>query len=335
MRAQSIPPPMTSLRPSFTALLLILVCCSAVCFSQSYQDQYQRPVDVAPSEEDIGEDYVTPDVQRPHPRSWVLEMLDVGLLAVALGLSTWIVLARRNRSWLVLLTIACLAYFGFYRDGCVCSIGAIQNITVAFVDPSFAVSYAVIAFFMLPLMLAVFFGRVFCGGVCPLGAIQELVLLRPVKVPRKLDRLLGSIKYFYLGTAVFFALRPAVDRDFLICRYDPFVGFFRGDGPGHILILGGAILILAIFVGRPFCRYLCPYGVLLSLVSRVSWKGVKITPDRELDCGLCAEACPYGAIEKMRAVRSSCLFCARCYDSCPRHRAVESDVSAEPSGQTP
>lgn len=293
----------------------------SLALAQSYQEQYSRPVEVAPSAEDIGEGYTIPPVQRPHPRSYWLEILDTSLLAGAMGLAAWIVLARRNRRWLVVLTIGCLIYFGFYREGCVCPIGSIQNVTVAFIDPGYVVSYAVIAFFTLPLILAIFFGRVFCGGVCPLGAIQELVVLWPVQVPRTLDHVLGSIKYIYLATAILFAVRPDIPREFLICRFDPFVGFFRGDGPAHMLMIGGALLVLGMFVGRPFCRYLCPYGVLLSLVSRLSWKGVTITPDKELDCGLCIEACPYGAIENMRAVRSSCLFCARCFRACPQHRA--------------
>lgn len=309
---------MTRLPRTLLLLILVQFSSSAFLLAQSYKDQYSRPVEVAPSEESIGEGYTVPPVQRPNPRSFWLEFLDIALLAAAMGLGAWIVLERRSRKWLVVLTIACLAYFGFYREGCVCPIGSIQNVTVAFIDPGYVVSYAVIAFFILPLILALFFGRVFCGGVCPLGAIQELVVLFPVQVPRTLDRALGSIKYLYLAAAVLFAIRPDIPREFLICRFDPFVGFFRGDGPAHMLMIGGGFLVLGMFVGRPFCRYLCPYGVLLSLVSRLSWKGVSITPDRELDCGLCIEACPYGAIENMRAVRSSCLFCARCFKACPR-----------------
>jgi NosR/NirI family nitrous oxide reductase transcriptional regulator len=312
-------------------LVLLFLCLSSLAQAQSYEQQYSRPVDVAPTEEDIGEGYVVPPVQRPLPRSFWMEALDVGLLVVALSLSVWIVLTRRNRSWLVVLTIGCLAYFGFYRDGCVCPIGAIQNVTVSFIDPSYAVSYSVIAFFMLPLILALFFGRVFCGGVCPLGAIQELVVLKPVQVPRPVDRVLGSIKWTYLTVAILFAMLPAVSREFLICRWDPFVGFFRGDGPAHMLMIGGGLLVVGMFVGRPFCRYLCPYGALLSLTSRLSWTGVTITPDNELDCGLCSEACPYGAIENMRAVRSACLFCARCYSACPRHLADHTPVSISDS----
>jgi polyferredoxin len=322
------------LRSLVPATLLLLTPFTFIA-AQQYEQIYQRPVDVAPTEEDIGGGYELPQVQRPQPRSFWLETLDVSLLALALGLGAWIVLARRNRNWLVALTIGCLAYFGFYREGCVCPIGAIQNVTVAFIDPRYFVSYAVIAFFTLPLVLALFFGRVFCGGVCPLGAIQELVLLKPLQVPRPVDRVLGSLKYVYLSLAILYAMLPAIGREFVICRFDPFVGFFRGDGPAHMLFIGAAFLLVGIFVGRPYCRYLCPYGALLSLTSRLAWRGVTITPDKELDCGLCIESCPYGAIENMRAVRSSCLFCARCFDACPRHRVARPQPGVTPQTAVP
>lgn len=299
------------------ALGLLLWALSAAAGAQV---DYSRPVDVAPSEEAIGEGYVTPEVQRPLPRSVAWQLFDLGLLAAALAAAAWIILGRRSRALAVGLTIACLAYFGFYREGCICPIGSIQNVTTALVDPSYAVPYFVIGIFMLPLVAALFFGRVFCSGVCALGAIQELVLLKPVEVPRRVDGLLGSIKWLYLGTAVVFAVLPAASRDFVICRFDPFVGFFRFTGPFHMLLLGGLFLVLGIWVGRPYCRYLCPYGALLSAFSRYAWRSVSITPDRELDCGLCQKACPYGAIEQMRAIRTSCLACARCYGSCPVHR---------------
>ncbi len=300
---------------------LVVALLLAFGLSAAAQDpaDYQRPVDVAPTDEVIGEGYVTPEVQRPRSLAPWRQVLDMALLGGALLLAAWIVLKRRSRRLAFALTVVCLAYFGFYREGCICPIGSIQNVAVALADPNHAVPYFVIGIFMLPLLAALFFGRVFCGGVCALGAIQELVLLKPIQVPPRLDRALGSLKWLYLVAAVALAVLPAAGRDFIICRFDPFVGFFRFTGPVHMMLIGGAFLLLGLFVGRPYCRYLCPYGALLSLTSRLSWRGVSITPDRELDCGLCNKACPYGAIEEMRAGRTSCLACARCYESCPVH----------------
>jgi len=302
-------------------LLLALVLCSTPARAQQHL-QYERPVDVAPTEETIGEGYVAPTVQHPRPRAAAWQVFDVVLLAGALGLASWLAIRRRHRGGLVALTTACVLYFGFYREGCICPIGSTQNVAVALVDHTYAVPYYVIFLFVLPLFAALLFGRVFCAGVCPLGAIQELVALRPIDVPAKVDRALGWLKWVYLGAAVYFAVLPAVERDFVICRYDPFVGLFRFTGAAWLLMVGGVFLVAGIFVGRPYCRWLCPYGALLSALSRYAWRPFSITPDRELDCGLCQGACPYGAIEERRAVATSCFACGRCYRSCPVHEAA-------------
>ena len=295
-------------------LLLLLARAPSACG----QDEYTRPVTTAPQPEDIGESYELPVVQRVDPRSTWWYLVDVVLLSVGL-VAAALVAHRWRRRWMaVTITLVSLGYFGFFRQGCVCPIGATQNVTASLVDTTLAVPFVVLLFFLLPLIAALLVGRVFCGGVCPLGAIQDVVVLRPVQLPRSVDRWGGLLKYVYLGAAVWFAVLPAESREFIICRFDPFVGFFRLNGSALMLSVGGGLLLLGTIVGRPYCRFLCPYGGLLAIISRFALKPVSITPDEQLDCGLCAESCPFGAIRNLRADRADCLACARCFADCPR-----------------
>jgi len=251
------------------------------------QQRFPRP--------DFESDYQSPSLLTPEPRQGWMEYLDVFILLIVLSLATWFVLKKRSRKGVLYLSLFTLIYFGFYRNGCICSIGAIQNVTLALVDPTYAISLTALAFFMLPLLFALFAGRVFCGGACPLGAIQDLIIIKPIELPIGIRKALGVIPYLYLGLAILFA---ATKTDFIICRYDPFVGIFRMDASFNMFVLGGSFLIMGMFVGRPYCRFLCPYGVLLNWTSSVSKKHLTITPSECIDCKLCERSCPMDAINK-------------------------------------
>ncbi len=242
---------------------------------------------------DFESGYEMPVMTRPAPRAVWREVTDVAVLAAALVAATVIALRLRSRRAMTVLSVFSLAYFGFYRMGCICPVGSVQHAALSLFDRSYAIPLTVAVIFALPLLFALLFGRVFCGGVCPLGAVQDLVLLRPVRLPRWLEGALGVLPYVYLGLAVMYALNGA---GFVICAYDPFVSFFRLSGPWPMLALGGAFVATSVFVGRPYCRFLCPYGVLLRLCSRWAWRKVSITPDECVVCSLCEDACPFGAI---------------------------------------
>jgi NosR/NirI family nitrous oxide reductase transcriptional regulator len=247
---------------------------------------------------DFESGYTQPSPTTPQPRQSFYEYVDVAVLFAALCLSSYLVLKKRNRQMIFVLMVFSLLYFGFWRRGCVCPIGASQNITLSIFDRNYTVPIVVTLFFLMPLVFTLFFGRTFCAAVCPLGAVQDFVLLKPVSVPNWLESGLRLFAYVYLGAAVLFA---ATGSAFIICRYDPFVSFFRLSGNFNILVLGVCFLVVGLFIGRPYCRFVCPYGVILRQLSRLSRWRVTITPDECVKCRLCEDSCPFGAIRQPTA----------------------------------
>ena len=239
--------------------------------------------------------HTQPPTLQPAPRSVFLEYLDVILLIITLSVVTWMVHKKRSRKGVFWISIFSLLYFGFYREGCVCSIGAIQNVTLAIFNPGYQIPLTVIAFFVIPLFYTLFYGRTFCAGVCPLGAIQDVLALNPQDLKTWVQKILGLIPFIYLGLAILYA---ATSSDFIICRYDPFVGIFRLDATFLMFTIGALFLITSVFIARPYCRFFCPYGVILNLISKVSRKHITITPTKCIQCRLCEYSCPFGAIDK-------------------------------------
>ena len=231
----------------------------------------------------------------PAPRAFLLQYVDVAVLASCLGAASCLIYRKRSRKGLVALSIFSLLYFGFWRKGCVCSIGSLQNISLALADTSYFVPITVVAFFALPLFFALFAGRTFCAAVCPHGALQDLVLLKPIKVPPWLEEALSILPFVYLGMGVLFA---ATGSAFIICQYDPFVPIFRLNGRTLMVVTGVGLLLLGTFDGRPFCRFLCPYGALLKMGATLAKWRVRITPNVCTQCRLCEASCPFGALRQ-------------------------------------
>jgi NosR/NirI family nitrous oxide reductase transcriptional regulator len=249
------------------------------------QDRFPRP--------EFESGHVYPTNQMPTQRAPGWEYFDVAVLIGALSVTSWLALKKRSRQGLIWMSVFSLAYFGFYRHGCICAVGSVQNVSLALFNEGYSIPLSALLFFIIPLLFALAYGRVFCAGVCPLGAIQELTGIKPVKLPKSAEVILASVPFIYLGTAVLFSV---TNSQFIICRYDPFVGIFRLDAPYTMIVFGILLLLAGIFINRPYCRFLCPYGVLLNIFSRFAGRHLTITPAECTNCRLCEEVCPYDAI---------------------------------------
>lgn len=264
-------------------LLVFLVLWHVVLFAQ---ERFPRP--------EFESGYVYPEQHLPEGRSQVWEYIDVMVLIIALSVTSWLAVKKRSRQGIIWMSVFSLAYFGFFREGCICAVGSVQNVALALFNEGYTIPLTALLFFIIPLVFALLFGRVFCAGVCPLGAVQELTGIKPVKLPHAVEAIMAAVPFIYLAIAVLFA---AMESQFIICRYDPFVGFFRLDAPFTMIVFGILLIIAGIFINRPYCRYFCPYGVLLNIFSRFSGKHLTITPAECINCRLCEnDACPYDAI---------------------------------------
>ena len=284
----SLPGRSVALLVRLALLLLTLGLLAAAAQAESEQEQR------FPAPEFKG-GYTFPETTVPQATSETRQWLDVAALAAALSIASWLAVKRHSRRGLFWLMICCLLYFGFYTKGCLCPIGSIQNVALSLFNSHYALPVTVLIFFGLPLLFALFFGRVFCASVCALGAIQDLVAIKPLTLPRNLTIGLSVIPYAYLALAVLLA---ATNTGFLICRYDPFIAFFRLTGDAPHLYLGASFLLVGVFIARPYCRFLCPYGVLLGFLSPLSRWHLAITPTSCINCRLCETSCPFDSIHK-------------------------------------
>jgi NosR/NirI family nitrous oxide reductase transcriptional regulator len=238
-------------------------------------------------------DYQFPNVQAPVARPTILEYVDVAVLVLALSAASYLVVKAKTRKGLFPLSIFAILYLGFYRKGCVCAIGSIQNIAYALFANDYAIPLTVILFFATPIVFTLLFGRTFCSHVCPFGGLQDIVHMKTVRLPQWISLPLGIVPYVYLGLSILLA---ATGSTFVICRFDPFVNLFRLSGDMSMIVFGVVVLSISVFIARPYCRFLCPYGAVLKLMSYFSWKRVEIAEGECSNCGACHKACRYQAI---------------------------------------
>lgn len=169
----------------------------------------------------------------------------------------------------------------------------------------------------LMLLLSLVFGRIFCGHICPAGAIQELASLVPLpKIGQNWKKATLGIR-----AAVFvIILAAAFGWSVGIIDYFGLKEFFSLDVASVLFYVFLGVLLLSMVVYRPFCRFICPYGLLLSLTAAVSAFKFRRT-EKCIECGCCERVCPTNEA-KVSDRKSECYMCGRCVEVCPVEGAL-------------
>ena len=184
--------------------------------------------------------------------------------------------------------------------------------------------------------LALLFGPVVCGWVCPLGSIQEWVgrLGRRLLgkrynrlLPRRLDGLLRYLRYVVLAWVLYVTI---VTGALVFADFDPYFALFNfwsGEVAVSGLVILAAVLLLSPLVERPFCKYACPYGAVLGVFNLFRVFKIRRNAATCIDCKRCDRACPMNIeVSGAEAVRNhQCISCLECTSevACPVAATVE------------
>lgn len=170
-----------------------------------------------------------------------------------------------------------------------------------------ALAGAALLFFVVMALVA---GRSFCGYACPIGAVQELVYRLPGrKLMLRHKKIAQALRLVSLGAFLVLALGFSLG----MLNYLGLRDFFYLDPTWYSLVFA-AIVVLSVFLYRPFCRLACPYGAILSLAAAGS--ALKLRRNESCrDCGLCEKACPTNEAGA-QDLKQECYLCLRCVEAC-------------------
>jgi len=164
--------------------------------------------------------------------------------------------------------------------------------------------------------LALVAGRTFCGTLCPVGLLQELVYTAPVKkIVIQYTQVLELIRLAVFAVTVIAAFY-LIDLMSFTGLYDLFSLTFSAG-----FAIAASIVLVSVFLYRPICRIICPFGVLFSFFAEFSWFRLRRT-ETCINCGKCERTCPTLTAGTHDSKRE-CYLCGRCTGVCPVGSALK------------
>ena len=238
------------------------------------------------------------------------QRLDLSLF-VAFAALTLVSFFRKSVRLKYVTLAAAVVYLGFTKSQLISVVNVYSLVTGNL--PVFRYSLAWYLFAGFTVVSTVLWGRLYCGRICAFGALTQLLdRVVParwrVDVPVWLERRAALVKYGLLTATMLYFL---VTADISVYRYvEPFWMFSRRATPG--MWAGLALLLVAtVFVRNLYCRFLCPVGAALGLLSKLTVFRIKRWSECT-SCKICEKTCEWGAIRGPEIVMTECVRCDDC-----------------------
>ncbi|MBN1648965.1 MAG: 4Fe-4S binding protein [Spirochaetales bacterium] len=185
-------------------------------------------------------------------------------------------------------------------------------------------------------LLAIAFGPVLCGWICPYGTFQEWLGKIGKKIfkkkfnafiPYKIDKWLRYLRYVMFVWVLIMTIKSG---ELFFLGFDPYFvlyNFWTSEVALAGYIVFGITIVLSLFVERPFCKYACPYGALLGLFNSFRIFKIRRNTQTCIDCKACDKACPMNipVSEKSTVYNHQCISCLKCTSeqACPVDTTVD------------
>lgn len=252
---------------------------------------------------------------------------DLAVLA-AFFLLAFVSFRRKSVALKYATLVAAVAYMGFAKSYLISIVNVFGLVDWDF--PVFKYNLAWYAFAIATVVSTVLWGRFYCGRVCAFGALTQLMdAVLPsrwrIEVPKAIEKRAGWIKFGVLGTVLAYFVAT---RDMSVYRFvEPF-WMFGLFGSTAMWIGLGVLLAATVFVRNLYCRFLCPVGATLGLISHLTVFRIKRWSECKT-CRICQKTCEWGAIDGPRILVTECVRCDDCErlyadrQKCPHWRIID------------
>ena len=266
--------------------------------------------------------------------AWQNQKINLSLLFFTLAILSFVLwkvdyLVKRNiiwKSFRYVFLIWVLLWLGFYAGGQVTIISLLTWLTAPLHKTSWDVLLSdplLVSLMIFVIVSFVLWGRgVFCGWLCPFGALQELIAkfaklvkIRQINISYRGHQILWPVKYFLLAGLVGVSFYSMASLN-LATEIEPFktvisMKFIR---EWYFVVYALILLLMGVFVERFFCRFLCPLGALMALGGKLRiFETLKRRKECGSPCKLCSNECPINAIKPSgEIIMDECFYCLDC-----------------------